>query len=87
MPEVRSQEYLGHISVISLMSQSHAKLWPDIAKCCKVIASYGQDTPRYAKLCQALAGNDKVIQIYAKTWIAVAKLCKIIVKYGQTIPS
>ena len=41
-----------------MISQSHAKLWPDIAKCCKVIASYGQDTPRYAKLCQALAGND-----------------------------
>ena len=49
MPEVRSQEYLGHISVISMISQSHAKLRPDIVKFCNVMASYGQDMPRYAK--------------------------------------
>ena len=87
MPEVICQEYFGHISVISSISQSHAKLWPDIAKCYKVMASYSQDMPRYAKLCIALARNDKVIKMYAKIWTAVAKLCKIIVKYGQTIPS
>ena len=49
MPEVICQEYFGHISVISLISQSHAKLWPDIVKFCNVMASYGQNMPRYAK--------------------------------------
>ena len=49
MPEVISQEYFGHISVISSISQSHAKLWPDIVKFCNVMASYGQNMPRYAK--------------------------------------
>ena len=49
MPEVICQEYFGHISVISLISQSRAKLWPDIVKFCNVMASYGKDMPRYAK--------------------------------------
>ena len=49
MPEVRSKEYLGHISITSLISQSHAKLRPDIVNFCNVMASYGQDMPRYTK--------------------------------------
>ena len=49
MPEVRSQEYLGHNSVISLISQSHENLRPDTVKFYNVMASYGQDMPRYAK--------------------------------------
>ena len=40
---------LNLVSVITLISQSHAKLRPDIVKFCNVMASYGQDMPRYAK--------------------------------------
>ena len=32
-----------------MISQSRAKLWPDIVKFCNVMASYGQNMPRYAK--------------------------------------